>query len=499
MLPPERRLVGVRKLVDDSAYLVLHAPRQVGKTTALRAFAQTLTAEGRYAALLVSMETGAAFPGNVGAAEEAVLGAWRERARTWLPQELQPPPWPEAAAGSKLRAALGAWCRATQRPLVLFLDEIDALEGDVLISVLRQLRDGHADRPRGAPWSLALIGMRDVRDYKVASGGPDRAHSASPFNVIDRSLTLRAFTADEVAELYAQHTAETGQRFEADASRHAFELTQGQPWLVNALARVAVEELATDHARDVTAADIERAKEVLIARQETHMDSLAERLRDARVRAVIEPMMLGDRLPPLPTDDLRYVLDLGLLRQTADGALVVANPIYREILARELSTTVRASLPAITPTWLAPDGALDPARLLDAFMAFWREHGEALLGAAPYPEVAAHLVMMAFLHRVANGGGTVDREYALGRGRMDLCVRLRGVTLAIELKVWRDGQRDPAPSGLTQLDAYLDALGQSTGWLVVFDQRAKRAAPSKRMRAAKRATPSGRSVTLVRL
>ncbi len=230
------------------------------------------------------------------------------------------------------------------------------------------------------------------------------------------------------------------------------------------------------------------------------MDSLAERLRDARVRAVIEPMMLGDRLPPLPTDDLRYVLDLGLLRQTADGALVVANPIYREILARELSTTVRASLPAITPTWLDPDGALDPARLLDAFMAFWREHGEALLGAAPYPEVAAHLVMMAFLHRVANGGGTVDREYALGRGRMDLCVRLRGVTLAIELKVWRDGvsatRRRRASRSSTRTST---RLGQSTGWLVLFDQRAKRAVPSKRMRAAKRVTPSGRSVTLVRL
>ena len=71
-------------------------------------------------------------------------------------------------------------------------------------------------------------------------------------------------------------------------------------------------------------------------------------------------------------------------------------------------------------TWLRPDGRLDPDRLLGAFLAFWREHGQPLLGSAPYHEIAPHLVLMAFLHRVVNGHGTIQREYAVGSGRMDL-------------------------------------------------------------------------------
>lgn len=57
--------------------------------------------------------------------------------------------------------------------------------------------------------------------------------------------------------------------------------------------------------------------------------------------------------------------------------------------------------------------------MLDAFLAFWRRHGQPLLASAPYHEIAPHLVRMAFLHRVANGEGTLEREYAIGAGRAD--------------------------------------------------------------------------------
>ena len=98
-------------------------------------------------------------------------------------------------------------------------------------------------------------------------------------------------------------------------------------------------------------------------------------------------------------------------------------PSLARSLARSLASAAIASLPQILPTWLTADGKLDEARLLDAFLAFWRQHGEPLLAAAPYHEIAPHLVLMAFLHRVANGGGTIEREYAIGSGRMDLLIR----------------------------------------------------------------------------
>ncbi len=202
-----------------------------------------------------------------------------------------------------------------------------------------------------------------------------------------------------------------------------------------------------ERAQTLTAQDVGRAKEALIARNDTHLDSLAERLRDPRVRGVIAPMLAGELLGDVSADDRQFVIDLGLVRRSPDGGLVIANPIYREVLPRELAQGPQDSLPRIAPTWLDPRGEVDAARLLDAFLAFWRQHGEPLLRAAPYAEVAAQLVMMAFLHRVANGGGTLTREYAIGSGRMDLCLRYRATTLGIELKVWRQGQRNPVRRG----------------------------------------------------
>jgi len=498
MLPPERRLPDVRRLVEQQLYFVLHAPRQVGKTTALRTLAQALTREGSHVAVLVSMEVGAAFPDDIGAAERAVLDGWRRTAEAQLPPEFTPPPWPDASPGARIGAALTAWARACPKPLVVFLDEIDALRDRVLLSVLRQLREGYDNRPRAFPASLAVIGLRDVRDYKIASGGSEQLHTASPFNVKSDSLTMREFTIDEVAELLVQHTAETAQPFTPEALAAVFELTQGQPWLVNALARRLTEVLVPDRAQTITAQDVDRAKEALITRNDTHLDSLSERLRDPRVRGVIAPMLAGELLGDVPADDRQYVIDLGLVRRSPDGGLVIANPIYREVLPRELAQGPQDSLPRIAPTWLDARGEIDAARLLDAFLAFWRQHGEPLLRAAPYAEVAAQLVMMAFLHRVANGGGTLMREYAIGSGRMDLCLRYRATTLGIELKVWRQGQRDPLAEGLVQLDAYLAGLDLASGWLVIFDQRQGLPPISERTTSERMTTPSGREVVVIR-
>jgi hypothetical protein len=498
MLPATRRVPEVRRLIEQEGYFVVHAPRQVGKTTALLSLAQELTSEGRYAAALVSMEVGAAFTEDIGAAESAILDDWKDAAETQLPVELRPPPLSEAPPGRRIGAALASWARASPRPLVVFLDEIDALRDEVLISVLRQLRSGFRNRPERFPVALALIGLRDVRDYKVTADDRDSLGTASPFNIKVRSLTLRDFTAEEVVELYQQHTADTGQHFEPEALSLTFELTQGQPWLVNALAKVAVEELVTDTTRPILRADIERAKMLLIERQETHLDSLADRLRDPRIRAILEPMLAGAIPGSLPPDDVRFAVDLGLIRMNEAGAFEVANPIYREVVVRELSFPSRAALPPLQTTWLRPDGRLDATRLCDTFLAFWRQHGEPLLATAPYHEVAPHLVLMAFLHRVVNGGGSIEREYAIGRGRMDLCVRYKQDTLAMEIKVWRDKEADPLAEGLSQLDRYLAGLRLDAGWLVIFDQRSGLGTLAERTCTEQATTPSGRMVTVIR-
>ncbi|GAA0954156.1 hypothetical protein GCM10009550_37050 [Actinocorallia libanotica] len=105
---------------------------------------------------------------------------------------------------------------------------------------------------------------------------------------------------------------------------------------------------------------------------------------------------------------------------------------------------------------------------------------------------------MGWLHRVVNGGGLIDREYAIGRGRIDLLIRwpLPDRTEqweAIELKVHRPGRPDPLTRGLVQLDRHLDRLGLAQGTLVVFDQH------SELPTFTETTSPSGRTITLLRI
>ncbi|MCK9894430.1 ATP-binding protein [Frankia sp. AgB32] len=403
--------------------------------------------------------------------------------------------------------ALRTWALTCPRPLVLFFDEIDALRGQSLISVLRQLRAGFPTRSRDFPVSVALCGLRDVRDYKVLAGGdPDRLGTASPFNVKVESLRLGDFTPAEVAELYGQHTAQTGQRFAPGAVDHAYELTGGQPWLVNALAREVVEKMTGASTETISVAQLDEAKERLVLERATHLDSLAARLAEPRVRRIIAPLLTGDPLALEPyDDDLVYVRDLGLIAATAP--VRVANPIYREVIARVLSSSVQESVTADPRSFVRPDGSFDFPKVLDEFADWWIENGEFLLGTGFYPEAAPHLILMGYLRRVVNGGGFVEREYAVGSGRIDLHVRWpyrapdgsrRVQREALEIKTWRPTWADPLRQGLAQLDRYLDRLGLDTGALAIFDQRPAAPAIDERTAITTTLSPAGRPVTLLR-
>ena len=478
MLPALDRLPEVRRLVEDEDYFVVHAPRQTGKTTALNALVDEINAADDRVALYCSLETlqNATDPAR---SAEAICGLLLFNARQTLPDLFPEPPKDEclhesgtmyAAETIAVRETLSSMARRAGKPLVVFFDEADCLAGQVLISFLRQLRDGFVNRARiPFPASIALVGILDVRDYK-AQIRPDGESlgQISPFNIIAEDLMLRSFTDEEVRALYAQHTEATGQAFTPDAIDKVTNLTRGQPWLVNALARECVEKIhGLDYSASITAEDVETAKETIIRRRDTHVDSLMERLREPRVRRIVEPVILGDDCGGSRNDeDYRFVLDLGLLREER-GALVPANRMYAEIIGRYLTrdeqTNMLQSVPQ-TP-WATPDG-LDMPGLMEAFQAFWRENSGADKMVCDYHEATPHLMLMAFLQRVLNGGGRIVREMALGSRRLDLCVEYRGHSYAVEVKTAKNfaGEKSYA-----QLAAYLDTLGLAEGWMAVFD------------------------------
>jgi hypothetical protein len=485
-LPPLGRLdmEDVMALIGQKKYFLLHAPRQTGKTTCLLALADYLNQAGQYHAVYANIEGAQAWRENVEQGMATVvtdIAAWTRSLASIVDVEaLVREVLATTAPGSALGVFLSRWCEQLDKPLVLMLDEVDALVGDTLISLLRQLRAGYPKRPEQFPQSVILCGVRDLRDYRIQSSSERAAITGgSAFNIKAKSLHLGDFDQKETVVLLLEHTAETGQIFTPEALDLIWHLTNGQPWLVNALAYETTWEMRAgrDRSQPIDAAMIRDAKEALILRRVTHLDQLADKLREPRVRRVIEPMLRGDEIESVATiDDIRYVTDLGLVVRTAEGPQI-ANPIYREVIPRELTVITQLNLESQQdPAWyIRRDGKLDLPKLLAAFQQFFREHSEAWLEGFNYREAGPQLLMQAFLQRIVNGGGRVDREYGLGRRRTDLLVVWNhpvGVQRAvIELKLLRGSLEATLQEGLSQTWEYVDRCGAEEAHLVIFDRR----------------------------
>jgi len=502
MLPPERRLGRLRELVDQRRYFTLAAGRQTGKTTSALWLLEALRQEGRFFPLWVDLQP-AREVADPAEAFRTVLSQFELSLAAFAPEVV--PPETTGLLDDPRTAILRylmSLSSAASRPVVLMLDEADGLVGEAMLSFLTQLRAGYiARKATPFPASVALIGQRRVRDYALSPeerGSLRWLGTTSPFNVEAESLTLAAFTREEVGELLGQHTQATGQPFEPAAVELVFELSQGHPWLVNALAYEAAFRDVKDRSVAITAQHVETGRARIIAERRTHLDSLEARLREPRVQRVLEPLVLGQAPVRAAATDIDYVAGLALVRRGPGTVVEIANPIYREIIVRDLADASQRQAATIAPTWLKADGRLDFAVLLDSFLAFWRLHAEPLMKATPYHEAAPHIVLMAFLHCVENGG-RLEREAAAGTGRVDILLRHGPDRLVVEVKVWRDpDDPDPLREGLGQLDDYLSAHGLDTGWLIVFDRRPDLPRLSTRTKARKARTPSGRRVVVIR-
>jgi hypothetical protein len=319
---------------------------------------------------------------------------------------------------------------------------------------------------------VGLAGQRQVRDYALQQ--EDRRTltwlgTTSPFNITAEATTLGPFSEAEVGELLQQHTAATRQRFSREAVARIWELGRGHPWLTNALADQIVRLDVEDRSVELTAAHVDAAKETIILERRTHIDSLMARLREDRVRRVIAPMLTGGTAEgDTLDDDFAYVVGLGLVRAHA-GKYVIANPIYAEVLPRALTYSRQLQIDLEPSAFVRPDGALDLPKLMADWQVFWREDGHLAAEGFRYREAGPHLMLMAFLQRVINGGGRIEREYGLGRGALDLLVEWKGQRHAIEVKLRRDTETEQR--ALDQIARYLDHAGLSEGWLVMFDLR----------------------------
>ncbi|WP_045220725.1 AAA family ATPase [Desulfonatronum thioautotrophicum] len=486
-LPPLHRVdwEEVYHLIRTRRYFVLHAPRQTGKTSTLLAIMAELNAEGRFACAYANIEGAQAARGDETKGIPTVCSAIAGSIRLYLDQP-EVFAWlnttgRDQPANDLLKQMLEHWSRISAKPVVLLLDEVDALVGDTLISLLRQIRAGYAQRPAAFPQSIILCGVRDVRDYRMRQKGEEVITGGSAFNIKAESLRMGNFLEEEIRSLWRQHTEATGQTFAPEIFEELWLDTRGQPWLVNALGHETTwkDRAARDRTRPITLEDYRAARERLILSRATHLDQLADKLKEPRVRTVVEALLSTEHTElQMPNDDLQYVEDLGLI--TRKPLIHVSNRIYQEIIPRELTAVTQDSMPQETTWYIGPDRRLDMGKLLIAFQQFFRENSESWVERFEYKEAGPQLLLQAFLQRVLNGGGRLSREFGLGRRRTDLFLEwpldeiqgffgpVQRVVIELKLLHARRSLETTLAEGLEQTADYADRVGAEEAHLVVF-------------------------------
>ena len=227
---------------------------------------------------------------------------------------------------------------------------------------------------------------------------------------------------------------------------------------------------------------IYKAQEQIIYRRDTHIDILIDKLKEPRVKRVIEPILANSEEADeglIPSDDIQYVADMGLIKREKGQTIRIANAIYREIIPRELTWSTQEMM-AQQPQWYQnPDNSINMEKLLTDFQQFFRENSDAWISKFDYAEAGPQLLLQAYLQRIVNGGGYIDREYGLGRKRTDLLIRkplsvgYGGPVqrIVLELKIKRGSLEKVIADGLCQTFEYMDAVGSvDEGHLIIFDR-----------------------------
>jgi hypothetical protein len=393
------------------------------------------------------------------------LNQWRA-----LAQPTAPEPTPMRHHGDFLR-----WLRACVRTLgkkgLLIIDEFDAVATEIiepLLSLFRGMYLEKGQRSHDCIHSMILIGVRNLP--ALLDG------TQSPFNIADQ-FTVPYFSADEIAELFAQYTAETGQLIEPTVLAGIFQETEGQPFLVNRLGQMITQELLPDHNQVITRRHLDEALTYLVNENNSHFASITSKAMPHR--SMLLPMLFyAETRINLREAAVAELLMYGVLRvvENESGSRLarIANPIYQKVL-----------ILTFAPAWDQPvayatlrqqhivNGTINFDALLDHFKAFMTEHGVRLLKSAKSGrplEISGQYLLLSYLTAALNSiQGFVTIESVSSAGEMDILAFYRGYRFIVETKIWYDNAKYEEGKG--QLVRYLQASGLPKGYLVIFDEQ----------------------------
>jgi AAA+ ATPase superfamily predicted ATPase len=469
----------IMRLIEQKKYFVLYAPRHSGKTSCLIALANHLNKRGKYNCLYLNIESVYTSNSDLKTSMKGILSELSSRARDYLgdtfPEKIATKVLEDKGPNLALNELLTLWTKASTKPIVLFFDEIDSIGGELLESLLRQIRSGYDKRPKFFPHSIILCGIEDLRYKKITETEEGVITGGSVFNIEAKSLRLQNFNVDEVRALLHPYSKEAGIAIKEEVYQKLWDITNGLPWIVNALAYEICFEMIP-RKKDIQAIKVqhvEEAAENLIQRREIHLKNLVDKLNEDRIRKIITAMLLGSDFPKdVSEEDLRYIYYLGLINLKA-GEVDIANEIYREVIPRALIYPTQMLIRYNLSWYMEKDGSLNIRKILRLFQVFFKKHYDQWVRRFSYKEAGASLLLQAFLQRIIDGGGKIERKYGLGRGYTTLIIKWpykdEIQKAVIDIHYLTRGFKELAKDSMETMVETLKTMSINNGHLIIFN------------------------------
>ena len=500
MVDISERLAVIRSLAEEGAYFCINRGRQYGKTTTLEAIATSLGGEYEVIALSFEGVGEAAFEDDKSMVmtfadklQELIdEGVWddSDRGNGALIDEFVRTPLAEREAMAKCSGFIGKLVRASSKPIVLLIDEVDqAGNHDSFIHFLGMLRNRYLKRAKFATFqSVILAGVYDVKNLKLKIRDEDEHQYNSPWNIAapfdyDMSLSEKGI-AGMLADYENDH--HTGMDV-AMIAKLLREYTSGYPFLVSRLCQLMDAENEKVKVKGEKVADGEdervpgwnregflRAVNKLLHEEgNTLFDDLVKKLDQfptlcAMLRSILYQ---GEAVNyNYAVKEIALGVRFGFIKPD-HGKVQIANRIFETYLYNyffseaEIREKVFSGHEEPKSQFLLPDGSLDMPKILERFtVAFNEIYGDR---DARFLEDEGRRYFMLYIKPIINGVGNYYIEPETRDGlRADMVIDYLGKRYVIEMKIWRGNSYNER--GEQQLTEYLDRFQVETGYMVSF-------------------------------
>jgi len=478
---PRKQLIakGLSQLVgephrDSGHYITVWAPRQCGKTWMMQEVVQKIKQTDRFEVGIFSLES---------LKEETdpqeVLTVFQEKMTETFQKEFPPI--------KKIREIRNLFSKKYfQKPVILIIDEFDALEEkfinqltgifrDIFISRSNE-RDKKSHEKTVLLHGLALIGVRSVLGIENIKG--------SPFNV-QQSLHVPNLTFEETETMFQWYSEESGQVILPEVIETLYDETRGQPGLTCWFGELLTEKFNN---QDDTPIGMENFEETYAAAthvlpNNTILNLISKADTPPYIDTVLELFKTSEKIVfSFDDKNINYLYMNGIVDEEKVGIsnyyVRFSSPFVQKRLFNYFSRTIFKQLGQLVKPFFDLSSVITPTSLnvralMKLYQAYLDENSKWLFKDAPRRkdlrvyEAVFHFNLNSYLQQfLRDKNARVFPEFPTGNGKIDLLIKHNECIYGIELKSYTD--HTGYQRALEQAAKYGRQLGLTEMFLVIF-------------------------------